>query len=153
MITAYPSIPDFESALSILYPYKEQLELIKKAEFEGQFDSLEITDPWSALTYYRKSNAYETYHIKKLSEDLYEAMKKLTVYHYSSELYEKIQNDVMSVDTNPFENWHLYEVYIYLQMLFEPFFNQDIEIDTIVIENAIISGQLLDIMYCFLYRI
>ena len=144
---------DFENALRILYPFKEQLELVKKADNEGLFDFQEITDPWSALTYFRESNAYENLQIKRLSTNLFQAMKALKQYHYTSEMYDIIHNDSMKEDLNGFESWRLDEVYYYLQMMFEPSIIDGDNINDVVIENVIINGQLLDIINCFLYRI
>lgn len=148
-----PNALDFMKALELLYPYKAELETIHQAEQDGEFDDMEITDPWSAISYFRSSKAYETYHVNHLAHRIYQSIKELKVYPYSNEMYERIQMFLAVEETGSYEKWTLEEVYIYLTMIFEDIRYNEGGIDEITIENVIINGELLRIMECFLIRI
>ena len=147
-----PDSLDYMQALKVLYPYKTRLELIRNAEKNDEFETVEITDPWSAITYFRDSKAYHTYEIKKISLEIYEAVKTLPHYTYEEKTWNDIQEKI-ATDERGFESWELRDVYYYLQMLFEDLSYGKTHVDDIVIENAIIRGDILDIITCFLERI
>ena len=89
-----PDSLDFMQALKVLYPFKGRLEEIKNAELNDEFETVEITDPWLAITYFRDSNAYHKYDIKKISLEIYEAVKSLTHYAYDNQTWLHIQEKI-----------------------------------------------------------
>lgn len=148
-----PDTLDFMNALKVLYPYKDRLKKISEAQKNGEFDQIEITDPWSALTSFRDSDAYKTYNIKELSQSLYMSMMSIEKYGYDHQTYDHIHELLGTQYTGDFSKWTLPEVYYYLTMLFEDLRLDGGIMDEIIIENAIIRGDILDIINCFLERI
>lgn len=148
-----PNSLDYMNALQVLYPFKDALEEIKEAFDHDVFDTIEITDPWSALTYYRSSEAYTTYDIEGLSKKIYSAVQGLQRYQINQTKRDYIFEMLGTENTNLFESWMLDEVYIYLIMIFEDLNIMDGHPDQIIIENSIIRGDILSIINCFLTRI
>jgi hypothetical protein len=148
-----PNSIDFMKALKVLYPFKDALEKVKEAFDHDEFDTIEITDPWSAITYFRSSEAYVTYDIEHLSHKIYEAIKDLNQYQINNHERDQILKLLGTEITNCFDGWKLDQVYMYLMMIFEDLKHRDNIPDQIIIENSIIRGDILSIINCFLIRI
>lgn len=148
-----PDTLDLINAFDLLIKYRDRLIEIKEAVENEEFETIDSSDPWIALTYYRESMAYQKYEIKDLSEAVYKDVSSLKKYNYSPEDYERIQKSLATEVDDTFSNWTLSDVYLYLQMLFEDLKYNDGGMDDVVIENCIIQGELLSIIDCLLYRI
>jgi len=151
-----PNTLDYIDALNRLIIYRERLLHIKMAEDNEEFEMTAVADmldPWSALTYFRDTDAYHIYKINELSKELYVCIKNIKRFDYTPNDYDRIQMRLGTEEDNTFMNWPLSDVYLYLQMIFEDYKYNEGGIDEIVIENSIIQGQILAIVDCFIYRI
>lgn len=141
---------DYMKALDILYPYKLKLEIIKLAYLNEEFDSTlsaDMKEPYDMITYFRESEAYDTYNIKSVAKALNHKIKELDFLSYSFigsvEMEHKHGCNLPCVFDG---DWTLTEVYQYLIHLF------DLD-DYVVIENSILNGDILGILNCFLIRL
>ena len=145
-----PNSLDYKEALDVLYPYKAQLEKIKIAYLNEEFQPrlvIEYMEPGEALNYLTDSEAFKTYGVKEIGKDLSEKIKKLDHKDYHFNKYFGIEEKHGCEMPYEFdETWELSDVYYYLLYIF------DME-DPVIIEHSVINGDLIGILNCFFIRL